>query len=322
MNKNQEISKIKKQIEKIIKPTKCLLCDSVITSCCNSHSVPKMILKNIAENGVILQSQSCIELKIFENEKGIKNSGTFFYICNSCDNIYFKDYENEEVFFKPLTDKILAEIALKSVLQDLYKKHFHLEVCKKQREKDISIMKAITLEQNINAISLDIQEDLDHVNLYKKIIDTDDNNTCQFDLLCNYVLPYRTQIAVQAVITPVADRDGKIINDLYDLSPENKMHSFYLCVFPLKEKTAIFAFYHHTDNVFEVLKEQLKKSSIDENLVYLNWMIFKYTENFFLSKSVEFIYKSNQKIKELYNELGGRGGVSPSEIPNFLLELK
>ena len=100
------------------------------------------------------------------------------------------------------------------------------------------------------------------------------------------------------------------------------MHSFYLCVFPLKEKTAIFAFYHHTDNVFEVLKEQLKKSSIDENLVYLNWMIFKYTENFFLSKSVEFIYKSNQKIKELYNELGGRGGVSPSEIPNFLLELK
>lgn len=51
---------VRKRINKMLstarrnaKPTVCVLCGKTVTSFCNSHSVPQMALKPIADNGII-----------------------------------------------------------------------------------------------------------------------------------------------------------------------------------------------------------------------------------------------------------------------------
>ena len=76
----RKISKIFQEARKNSKPQKCLLCDKDLAGLCNSHSVPRFVLKNISENGKVAQSTKIMsyeDLDIFEFEKGINNSGTF-----------------------------------------------------------------------------------------------------------------------------------------------------------------------------------------------------------------------------------------------------
>ena len=53
----KKMNTILRQIQKNSKPEKCILCGRTQTSYCNSHSVPAMVLRNIADNGKILQSR-------------------------------------------------------------------------------------------------------------------------------------------------------------------------------------------------------------------------------------------------------------------------
>ena len=84
----EEIDEIKKDINDFMrkiqeetKPEKCILCGKEQTSFCNSHSVPKMVLKNIAKAGKLYHANKLIEIPVVDKEKGISNSGTFYFIC-------------------------------------------------------------------------------------------------------------------------------------------------------------------------------------------------------------------------------------------------
>lgn len=122
-----EIIEIRKQLNTMLrrtqtasKPNSCILCGKEKTSYCNSHSVPRMVLKNIAENGVVLQANALLDVEITDTEKGLNNSGTFHNICNDCDERYFRDYENPDTLNETPNDKILAEIGLKNSLKRGY----------------------------------------------------------------------------------------------------------------------------------------------------------------------------------------------------------
>lgn len=96
------------------KPNVCVLCGKPQTSFCNSHSVPRLTLKNIAKNGKVLLASVMMGIEeIIDIEDGIKGSGTFRFICNECDGKFFQDYENEQNLKLKPTDKMLAEIAVK-----------------------------------------------------------------------------------------------------------------------------------------------------------------------------------------------------------------
>ena len=101
------------------KPDKCILCGKPQTSFCNSHSVPQLSLKNIAENGKVLHASVLMGIDVI---KGVNNSGTFHFICNECDGTFFQDYENEQNLKAMPTDKMLAEIAVKNILLQLSKR--------------------------------------------------------------------------------------------------------------------------------------------------------------------------------------------------------
>lgn len=124
-----DIIELKKRMSRMLskaraesKPTTCIMCGKPKTSFCNSHSVPQLSLRNIADNGKLLLASSLIGIEVVEAEGGVNNSGTFHYICNDCDGTFFQDYENESNLLSYPTDKMLAEIAVKNFLLQLSKR--------------------------------------------------------------------------------------------------------------------------------------------------------------------------------------------------------
>ena len=65
-------------VNRINKGDTCCLCGKKVTSFCNSHEVPKYILKEIAEDGKIYWGQNISDREdVFNTKRGIKNAFTF-----------------------------------------------------------------------------------------------------------------------------------------------------------------------------------------------------------------------------------------------------
>ena len=149
------------------KPTECILCGQRKTSFCNSHSIPQMVLRNIAEKGRVLEANALIGFEILDIGKGVNNSGTFYFICNDCDSKYFQDYENPENLLHRPTDRMMAEIALKDTLIQLYKRRIELKLFDSLQEKTGGYENFELLRQ---IKQLDIDEYNEEISFYKRII--------------------------------------------------------------------------------------------------------------------------------------------------------
>lgn len=132
VNVRKRINKMLSTVRRNAKPKVCALCGKTVTSFCNSHSVPQMALKLIADNGILLHASAALgfDKEIINIENGVKKSGIFNYICNDCDNSFFQDYENLDNIVQPPTDKMLAEIAVKNFLLQLSKRSVEMELYK------------------------------------------------------------------------------------------------------------------------------------------------------------------------------------------------
>lgn len=135
IDEKKDINDFMRKIQEETKPEKCILCGKEQTSFCNSHSVPKMVLKNIAKAGKLYHANKLIEIPAVDKEKGISNSGTFHFICRNCDSKLFQEYENVDALQEIQTEKMLAEIALKDILLMLSKRNQEKEYIKKENRK-------------------------------------------------------------------------------------------------------------------------------------------------------------------------------------------
>lgn len=99
-----DIIEVRKQLNQMLsgarknaKQTECILCGNTQTSFCNSHSVPQLALRPIADNGMVLHASAAMgfDEEIVDIENGVNKSGTFNYICRNCDGTFFQDYESE-----------------------------------------------------------------------------------------------------------------------------------------------------------------------------------------------------------------------------------
>lgn len=102
------------------------------------------------------------DIDFFDIEKGINNSGTFKYICDNCDNTFFKDYESEESLLGDITDKMLAEIALKDELLNVAKRSQEKELYKQMEDRIFGI--DMLMEQH----DLDLRDFHFDIELHKK----------------------------------------------------------------------------------------------------------------------------------------------------------
>lgn len=329
----KNINKMQFEARKRAKPTKCIICGRNQDGFCDSHSVPKMYLNSIADNGMLIQAAALIDFdyRVIDLEKGVKKSGTFDFICNSCDNIFFKDYEDRNNIIQFPTDKMLAEIAVKNFL---------LQISKRCVEKELYniIQNRYGTYHNfdalLNILDVDKDEYVKEFEFHKNI--ADNNIKGGYQILYWKVLPYTVPIAMQSAINMVKDLENNIINNPYDFKTSTRMQYLHLCIFPLKDKSVVIAFYHKRDKVYRKLRHQFNSISEEKQLCYLNYLVFAYTENFFISKKIKHELETNINLRKLSQESFGEPSlgfldqenlfgigyepISMQDIPNFLLE--
>lgn len=311
------------------KPDKCILCGKPQTSFCNSHSVPQLSLKNIAENGKVLHASVLMGIDVIDIEKGVNNSGTFHFICNECDGAFFQDYENEQNLKAMPTDKMLAEIAVKNILLQLSKRGQEKEL---YRELQKEFHAYTNLEDLEEIKELDVKDYTEELQFHKDIADK--NIAGGYQILYWSVLPYKVPIAIQSAIALAKDLEGNEVNDVFDMSDTVRMQFLHLVILPLKEESVILAFCHKRDKLYRKLRHQLNSSSKQKVLQFLNYIVFAYAENYFISKTIQMDIESNEKLIQLaqentgYPNLGFLGPdnffgmkyqpIQMDEIPNFL----
>lgn len=302
------LANLLKEARNIAKPDKCILCGIPQTSFCNSHSVPQMVLKTIADNGKMLYANSLIGMELIDLEKGINNAGTFHFICNSCDGKTFQDYEDSNNLHNYPSDLMMAEIALKDMLMMISKRNEEKALFTVTQNRTNGIINKEVLDEIKDT---DKKEYLNELFLYKQIIK--EKTTGCFQILVWEKLPYITPIATQTPICIYKDLEGNIINDIYSDNIECRMQNLHLCVFPIENETIVLLFHHKRDKNYRKLRHQLNCLSFEKRLMYINYLIFSYTENYFISKKIKEQVETDKNLSKLSKEA--------NELPNFgLLE--
>lgn len=291
---NQQMSKFFKKARENVKNNKCFYCNKAVDSFCNSHNIPAFCLKNISTKGKIFTANSIIKFPFYlKEEVGVNNAGTFHIICKDCDNTLFQEYEDPFAYNAPPTHKMLTAIALKCSLKNIYKRKIETEMFKMIQAT--AKTKHIMHNNIVNA--LDLQDYTSDYNKAKKYLNSNDNDgyyLIYFDLL-NYTVP----IAFQGQIALYVDFDGNIVNDIYNQNPKYHIKALFLCVFPLKDKTAIILFIDNKEKRFTKFYKKLKSLSHREKLSVLNYLIFLYSEDFFYSEKLEQIFANDMHVKEI-----------------------
>lgn len=296
----KKASNIQRESRKDSKPTHCLLCGKETSRFCNSHSVPQFILKNITVNGEVLNAAYAIEIPIVSSKDGINRSGTFSYICHDCDNKYFADYENERALLNEPTNRIMAEIALKDTIQLLSKRNYEISLYKLLQNE----FHAYENKEFLDEIhQLDIRDYSFEMKRAKKIIDKELKSG--YVVLFSELLPYRTPIAAQSGITLDKDIDGGIINEINNISDDSMTQRLHCGIFPLRESTRVILCRHKDDRRYMKFERQFNRLSFNKKLEYINYIVIKYTENYFLSPTIKDIVDNHERLRALSQEVYG-----------------
>lgn len=326
---NKAISRLLTESRNLAKPEKCLICNTEQTSFCNSHSIPQFSLKNIAVDGEVFTPSSVMGVDLFSKSQGVKNTGIFHLICNSCDSTFFKNYESEQKLHNYPSDKMLAEIAVKNYLLQLNKRFEEKQLYKilQDKHKLFSNPKDVFETKN-----LDIRDYKERLEFHKNIALS--GATGGYQIIYWEKLPYIVPIAFQGMVTLTKDMKGYPINNPFDFSEKTRMQDLHIAVFPLNDGTIVLTYYHRRDKLYRSLKSQFNSTSKDKKLEFINYLIFAYAENYYMSPAIKKIIEESDSLEKLSQELFDSPNlgnlnvsnnfgedyspVTPSEIPNLL----
>ncbi len=261
----KEYSKFEKHIKNSMKPTSCYFCGKKVTRFCNSHSKPQFIIKNIADNGYLLNSFTLLNLPADDfAKKGVKNADTFWLICNDCDNLEFNTYENPDSYVTPPSNTMMKEIALKNYLYRIYKLLYNVELAK---QGDILTG---TMWHNQQS---DKSRLANYKNKFKTI-----KEGAEFKVIYFKTLDYIVPIATQEVFSPLP----------------NSIENLHICIFPLKTYSVIIMFKNKKEIELNKFIESFEKLNKKQKLSIINYIIFAFTDNFLFNPKI-----SNEVIDEL-----------------------
>lgn len=281
INAKKVFSKTYKSSQSKSKHTNCYYCNKPCNSFCDSHTIPAFCLKYIALNGKLFHMNTIVDVPILKKDKGVKEAGTFHMICRNCDSKIFQDYESESNYDNKPTTKMLAQIAMKCNLKLISKREFEItfydEMCKLGYSSELAKLRQ-TMEE------IDLKEYVSAYNKAKK------SSLKPFDgdyYLYTYIqLPYRIPLAFQGSVSLICDLKGNVINDVYNRDARYEIKNVYLCLFPFKSKSIIMLFIEKGNKRYSSFFKQFKKLPLSEQLKVINYIVFAYTEDYFISPSV------------------------------------
>ncbi len=294
---NKLLSELEREARKSIKNGNCYLCPNTCSSFCKSHSLPRFVLKNIASNGHIYDSNLFIQSQQMKEKYGVENAGVFFLICNKCDKEVFSEYESEAHYNIKPTQKMLAQIAIKTYLKWIYKEKINFEMYDgliKRKYTHIlrnslssgEKMILAQLEYNKNMRKLCLMDYEKCFNYAKSYLDKGiDKDT--YDLIFFHKLDYVVPVAFQGWIGLICDFQGNIINDSGSENLEHKLNSFHVCVFPLNGFTSIFLFKKKTNKKLKNFFVDFNKLNLQKKLQLISYILFLYSEELYINKRLK-----------------------------------
>ena len=288
----KKISKINKEAREAAKRDKCYFCGKHVTSFCNSHSVPRFCLDNIATNGEVLTLNTIVDNPLMDYENGVKKAGTFHLICNDCDSKIFSDYENPDNYVDKPTAKMISQIALKNSLKAISKRLVEIELFDIIANNNESARGFTRIKNDIN--NMDLKEYEDSYKKAKNALEknsTNDYYVCYYEKL-NYVVP----IAFQGSVALAMDFEGNLINNIYNRSPEYVVRNIHISILPLKAETIIVMFIEEGDKRYRRFYKQFNKLELEDKLSALTYIIFLYSEDMYFSKTIEKEITENQTL--------------------------
>ncbi len=323
---SKNIKDSKNEKTKQAKANRCYLCGNNCSSYCNSHSIPQFILSNLSEIGEYSNYEAFAKFKINKDKTGKNNAGTFHTICNNCDSLFFKDYEDPSIYDSlkaPLKQEILYQIGIKNLLfhinkaneqlSSLYAQHLYFESVKdKLLRSTIDIQKLKEQQKDLMFSACKRLE------FYEKTLAYDkwcyEEKYKAFDVILQEELNYNVPIAIQSMIPVSKGLSGEIINDFV-----NMMHFLHICVFPLNNKSLILLFCHSSGTEYDIFKKDLQKKQLMEQLEIINYMIFLFSEDYFCNTNILKRIEENKNLQTVCQYLSECDLSKPIvKIPNLL----
>ena len=294
---SKKMSQLSSESRKNTKTGKCLYCSKETNSYCSSHSIPASFLRNIADDGKLYTHAGLIDLPLLKDDTGINKAGTFLIICRECDSKIFKDYEDKNNYSELPTQKMLAQIAMKNYLKSI-----------SQRAYEISLHENIGEEfdfdfTNTNQIKdSDLKENIQGFKRAKKV-----DIKCvqdEYYLFLSEKLDYVVPMAFQHQIALAVDLEGGVINNLYNHDSKYKIKMAHIAIFPLEDSSVVMMFIDQKDRRYRALIKQINQLSTEEKLELINYIVFLYSEDFFLSKKVSEEVMTDEKLKNVSGKTG------------------
>lgn len=326
---SKKFSQLSSEGRKIAKTGKCFYCNEPVKKYCNSHSIPASFLKNIALEGKVSTSHGIIDFVLLDDEVGVNKAGTFLFICRTCDSKIFKDYESKENYDGEISQKMLAQIAMKNYLKSTSKRYFELGLF-----ESLGADKGIDVSNVNGTKNTDVLENIRGFKRAKKV-----DLKCiqeEYHLFFNETLNYVVPMAFQHQVALAVDLQNMVINNLFNYDKKYKIQMLHISVFPMEEKSVIMMFVDKKDTRYRSFIKQFSALSLEEQLMYINYIIFCYSEDYYLSPLVGEEVLSDENLQKVVGIIGASFGdhlLDPIErlkkhysleraaaIPNLLLE--
>lgn len=261
---------------------KCLYCGKEVNSFCNSHSVPAFTLRNIAINGEVYYSNTLVDFPLLDTKKGVNKAGTFQVICRECDSKIFSAYEEPSNYNNTPTPQMLAQIAMKNYLKLISKRM--IEHSLYEMIGEINPLTEGFIEHMHSVQKLDLDEVQKGFEKAKRL--SKKNWDREYYLFYYEKLDYVVPIAFQVPITLISDLDGGIVNNIYNMSTQYCTQDLHICVFPLEDSSIVMMFVDSNHKKYRNFYKKFNELPLQEKLGIINYIIFLYSEDIFLSKEI------------------------------------
>lgn len=222
-----------------------------------------------------------------------------------CDNKLFRDYENPNNYDEKPTNKILTQIELKNVLKIISKRIFEIQLHNTEHLKNEFNQHHMDYRSLVSNIDVNEYESIFR-NIKSKI---EKGKDIDYYLACYIELDYVVPLAFNGFCTLITDFDGNVINNIFDNNVNYKIKHINICVFPLKNKSIIMLFVDKKNERYKSIFKKLNKMNLTEKLNFINFIIFKFCEDYFLNSSL-------LNIREVLNPLS-KLSISQPMIPAF-----
>lgn len=297
LTKEQEIefkklySNICKEAQVKSKSDRCFVCNENTSGFCNSHFVPAFCLRNIDYDGKLFSFNSITQLPGLNEETGVNNAGTFHLICRSCDSTIFSDYENPDNYRNPPSIKMLSQIAMKTYLKKISLRRFEKNLW------ELLSAKANFLSNQHLVHELDLNFYIAEYHRARDISMTPQGY--EYTMFYYKKMDYITPLAFQDSLVLISDLNGKVINDTFNMSSDYKNEELHICVLPIGNETIVMMFSDILNIKYTEFYDQFNKLDENDKLLLINYYIFKYSENVFLSKHIDKSILTTEEIKNI-----------------------